>query len=100
MNEDADPDACDAVTAAIECERRALEREGVPVLLALEDLRSAPVQPRDEAAQAHGARFARLLDRYAAELAPDARDGDARALYSVLAVIGYCHVSGARRSWR
>ncbi len=95
-----DDEACDAVAAAQDCERRALEREGVPVLLALEDLRTEPIHGRDEAARAQGARFAELLGRYAAELVPDARDGDAQALYSVLAVIGYCHVSGARRSWR
>ncbi len=91
---------CDAREAAKEYERRALEREGVPVVLALEDLRTEPLLVRDENARAQGSRYAELLRHYATDLVPTARDGDAKALYSVLAVIGHCHVAGGRRSWR
>jgi hypothetical protein len=82
----------DPRAAAAECERRALEREGIPVVLALLDERPDPVRCVDEAAIAEGNRFAALFDTYRAALAPDADEHDAAALYSVVALLGQCHV--------
>jgi len=82
----------DPRAAAAECERRALEREGIPVVLALVDERPQPVRCTDEPAQAEGAQFAALFETYRAALAPGADEHDAAAVYSVVALIGQAHV--------
>jgi hypothetical protein len=87
MNPVADPRA-----AAAECERRALEREGIPVVLALVDERPEPVRCTDERAVAEGARFAELFETYRSAISPDADEQDAAAVYSVVALLGQCHV--------
>lgn len=88
----------DPRAAAAECERRALEREGIPVVLALVDERADPVRCTDQAAKAEGARFAALFETYRAALVPDADDHDAAAVYSVVALIGQAHVREGRHA--
>ncbi len=82
----------DVAAVAEDCARREVEREGVPVVLALLDRRPAPVDVQDERALAEGPRFADLLARYAQELVPGADDDDQAALYLVVEVLGRAHV--------
>ncbi|GIH28482.1 hypothetical protein Aph01nite_67920 [Acrocarpospora phusangensis] len=71
-----------------ENERRALEREGIPMFLALEDLRG-PIPP--VADRAEGPALAELTGTYAAAVRPEAEDGDLAALASVVTVLARVH---------
>ncbi|RJK94241.1 hypothetical protein [Vallicoccus soli] len=82
----------DVAAVAEDCARREIEREGVPVVLAMPDRREAPVPVVDPRALAEGGRFAALLDAYGEELAPGAADDDVAALYAVVEVMGRAHV--------
>lgn len=75
------------------CEARALEREGIPMILALEDLRE-DATVRDERALAEGPMFAQLLETYRTALRPDASDEDAGELGTVIAVLAFAHFNG------
>jgi hypothetical protein len=71
-----------------DCEQRALEREGIPMFLALEDLTG---RFPGAAQTAEGARLAELTGHYAGRLRPDAEDGDLAALASVITVLARVH---------
>lgn len=82
----------DPVAAAIDSQRLALEREGIPVVLALEDRRDPPLVVRDKVARADGAALAELARRYCEAFFVNTTDDDPDALYTTLSVIGHCHV--------
>ena len=64
------PPAADVVAVAAACARRVLEREGIPMFLALHDARPGrDLAVVDDARREEGARLAALLDGYAAALA-------------------------------
>ncbi|MEO3890813.1 hypothetical protein [Nonomuraea sp. B5E05] len=72
--------------------QRALEREGIPMFLALEDLTGSPVPPvGDAAVLAEGAELDGLLGHYAERLAPGAADDDLGELSSVITVLARAH---------
>lgn len=72
-----------------ECFARALDREGIPMVLALvsEVGEIPPVQ--DDATLAEGARLARDMDRSRAALVPTSRDGDVGSVITVLQTVSY-----------
>ncbi|NUP64606.1 MAG: hypothetical protein HOV96_08625 [Nonomuraea sp.] len=72
-------------------QQRALEREGIPMFLALEDLTGPPAPAKDGKVLSEGAELDRLLGHYARSLAPDAADGDLGQLSSVLTVLARAH---------
>lgn len=73
-------------------EKRALEREGIPMFLALEDLTSRPIPPvRDARTLAEGSALDELLGHYAERLTPEAADDDLRELASVVTVLARVH---------
>lgn len=82
----------DPVAAATACQRLALEREGIPVVLALEDRRDPPLEVHDPMARADGTALADLARVYTKSLFVNTVDADADALYTTLSVIGHCHV--------
>ncbi len=70
------------------CEQRALEREGIPMFLALEDLTGRFPGAAD---RSDGPELGRITGRYAERLRPGADDGDLAALASVLTVVARVH---------
>ncbi|MGW7276114.1 hypothetical protein ACWGH5_37080 [Streptomyces sp. NPDC054864] len=75
------------------CEQRALEREGIPMFLALEDLTSGAVPPvTDTDAVAEGPQLAALTATYRQQLKPQAKDGDLAELASVVTVLAATHL--------
>ncbi|WP_084963896.1 hypothetical protein [Thermoactinospora rubra] len=81
----------DPETVLADCEQRALEREGIPMVLALEDLTGGLPPVRDASALAEGPELARLLGHYGERLRPGAADDDLKALASVLTVLARAH---------
>ena len=86
----------DPVAAHRACTARELEREGIPVVLALVDRRPDAVR---DVAGAGGVPAGEpepglvdVFDAYAAALSPGAADDDAAALYAVVELIGWAHV--------
>ncbi|MGW7072591.1 hypothetical protein ACWGII_29700 [Streptomyces sp. NPDC054855] len=76
-----------------ECEQRALEREGIPMFLALEDLTTGSIPPvTDAAALAEGPQLAALTTTYRQQLKPEAEDADLAALASVITVLAATHL--------
>ncbi|EGJ73060.1 hypothetical protein STTU_0271 [Streptomyces sp. Tu6071] len=69
---------------------RVLEREGIPMVLALQ---GAAPRPADAAPEAEGAELADLLRHYRAALAPEADDDAEPALIDVLQVMGAAHLT-------
>lgn len=78
----------DPGTILAENERRALEREGIPMFLALEDLRGPSTPAAD---RAEGPALADLTGRYASVVRPEAADDDLAALASVVTVVARVH---------
>lgn len=76
-----------AAAAEVEYAGRLLEREGIPMVLALVD-ETAPADPA-------GPGHAELLRAYREVLRPGAADDDATALQDVLAVLSWVHRPGA-----
>ncbi|MER5950367.1 hypothetical protein ABT127_30425 [Streptomyces sp. NPDC001904] len=71
---------------------RVLEREGIPMFLALQVPSHATDQPRGPArADAEGEELAGLLRHYRGALVPDAPDDAEPALIEVLQVMGAAH---------
>lgn len=81
----------DPHTVLADCQSRAVEREGIQSVLALEDLQGSAAAVTDERALVEGAGFASLLWTYRRALEPEAADDDASALLNVLTVLGYAH---------
>lgn len=85
--------------AAVEacCLARALHSEGIPMVLALEDVTGAPTSTPASAPDAPpvrhelGERYADLVERYRAAIRPDAADDDYWAVHDVLVVLAYAH---------
>ena len=83
----------DPAAAHRACTARELEREGIPVVLALVDRREDPPDTtRTAAAAAPEPGLVDVFDAYAAALSPGAADDDAAALYAVVELIGWAHV--------
>ncbi|MFD4374354.1 hypothetical protein [Streptomyces sp. NPDC058486] len=74
-----------------DCEQRALEREGIPMFLALEDLTGPAPRVGDAVAVAEGPRLAGLATTYREQVRPDADDSDLAALASVITVLARTH---------
>ncbi len=68
---------------------RALEREGIPMFLALQSVEPRPA--REEPVRAEGAGLAALLGHYRTALAPEAADDAEPALIDVLQVMAVSH---------
>ncbi|HEX4812258.1 MAG TPA: hypothetical protein VFV66_05845 [Nonomuraea sp.] len=81
----------DAAGVLADCEQRALEREGIPMFLALEDLTGGLPAVRDERALAEGPELARLTGHYQELLRPEAGDDDLKSLASVITVLARAH---------
>ncbi|MGW2339527.1 hypothetical protein [Streptomyces sp. NPDC001661] len=71
---------------------RVLEREGIPMFLALQDFSRDSDRPQEQdPADAEGEELADLLRHYRATLAPEAADGNEPALIEVLQIMGAAH---------
>ena len=81
----------DPAAAHRACTARVLEREGIPVVLALVDRRRGAEATGPPPAPPE-AGLVEVFDAYAAALAPGAADDDAAALYSVVELLGWAHV--------
>jgi hypothetical protein len=81
-----------------DCERRALEREGIPMFLALEDLTGDFPPVRDEESLREGPGLARLNRDYAGRLRPGVADDDLPALASVITVLARTHFDEGSRA--
>ncbi|WP_407562862.1 hypothetical protein [Streptomyces sp. 184] len=81
-----------------DCDRRALEREGIPMFLALEDLTGALPPVREQDALREGPELAALNRAYADRLRPGAPDDDLAALASVLTVLARTHFDEGSRA--
>ena len=82
----------DALALLRECQDRVLEREGIPMVLALVDEAAGDRTQRpvpDASAMHEGARLAALMDDLARELAPTGRDGDLGRVVMVLQALSY-----------
>lgn len=88
-----DPGAIRA--AGAEYAGRRLEREGIPMVLALLDETGAGVSVADAGTLRDGAAYAALLDEYRSVLRPGAADTDLEALYDAAAVVAWVHRPGA-----
>jgi hypothetical protein len=92
----ADPVAVERVTAA-----RALHAEGIPMVLALEDVSGpggtptasteTPAAPERDAVRAVGGALARRVEEYRALLRPQAAEDDDWAVHDVLVVVAFAH---------
>ena len=90
LPDDASDDAPDdALDLLRESQDRVLEREGIPMLLALVDETALDADGSREAAGAEGDRLARLLDLLAEALAPTGRDDDLGRTAVVLQAAAY-----------
>lgn len=89
----------DPPAAEAQCAGRLLEREGIPMVLALVDEAPAVAAPpgrvpvTDATARDEGLRFAALLAHYRDALRPDA--DDALAVQDVVTVLAWAHRPGA-----
>lgn len=85
----------DAATALLRaCHARRLEREGVPMILALVDERGENTESTDPQTRADGAAYADLLSRYAGLLTPTTafRPDDEGSLITILQVVAFAHL--------
>lgn len=75
------------------CHSRRLDREGIPMVLALVDERRPTTPSADERARADGAAYADLLGSYAEILVPDGvfRPTDEGGLITALQVLAFAH---------
>jgi len=86
-------DIATARTLLRECHTRRLDREGIPMVLALVDERGTLPPARDEQSRADGARYADLLGRYTDALVPPPqfRPDDEGGLITAMQVLAYAH---------
>jgi hypothetical protein len=82
----------DPQSVLADCEQRALEREGIPMFLALEDLTGTMSPVTDAAATAEGPHLATLTATYRQQLKPGTEDGNLAALASVITVLAATHL--------
>ena len=68
---------------------RVLEREGIPMILALVSEIDTPPAATDDRTRAEGEWLAGTMDRYRTELVPSSRDDDLGCLISVLQAVSY-----------
>ena len=76
----------DAVAAVRRAQDRELDREGIPMVLALVDC-AGPPEPAAERADGPG--LAATMDAYHSALAPDQRDGDLGIVHTILTVVAH-----------
>jgi hypothetical protein len=76
------------------CQDRVLEREGIPMVLALVSEVGAEPSVSSPAVRAEGERLAAWLDRYRDALIPDMREDDNGCLISVLQAVSYVEFAG------
>ena len=72
-----------------ECQDRVLEREGIPMVLALVSEVATMPPAADASARADGAAIAASMDRFRAALVPGSRDDDMGCVITVLQVASY-----------
>jgi hypothetical protein len=72
-----------------ECQDRQLEREGIPMVLALVNEVAPMAEVVDQRARADGQAVAETLDRFRAALVPGSRDDDMGCLVTVLQAASY-----------
>ncbi len=90
-----DPDQANALLRA--CHTRRLDREGIPMVLALVDERHETVPSSNDRTRADGTTLADLLGAYADILVPPPifRPDDEGALITAMQVLAYAHFSGS-----
>jgi hypothetical protein len=86
----------DSATAAMllrSCHSRRLDREGIPMIVALADERHPTATSGDDRTRYDGRRYGDLLGTYAELLTPSSvfRPDDEGALITVLQVLAYAH---------
>ncbi|MEU2658363.1 hypothetical protein ABZ615_23945 [Streptomyces sp. NPDC007325] len=81
-----------------DCEQRALEREGIPMFLALEDLTGPSPRVTDERAAAEGPALAALTRTYREQVRPEAQDDDLASLASVITVLARTHLDEEKKA--
>jgi hypothetical protein len=91
------PPADDVLAVAAECRARILEREGIPMFVALHDARPGrDLRVRDPLGVAEGERLAGLFDHYGRALVAAPADGtvppEAAAVIDVLVVLSDQHL--------
>lgn len=88
---DADPasDPGAEIRLLRECQDRALDREGIPMLLTLVSEVGPMPAVTDERARAEGLQLAHRLDAIRAAIAPTGRDGDMGRVVTVLQAGSY-----------
>lgn len=93
MSESVPPTLAEARTLLRECHTRRLDREGIPMVLALVDERGTFQVAEDAASRAEGARYAGLLGAYTDLLTPSSvfREDDEGGLITALQVLAYRH---------
>lgn len=72
-----------------ECQDRVLEREGIPMVLALVSEIGPMPEVSDRPVRADGARLAESMDHFRAALVPTSRDGDMGCLITVMQATSY-----------
>lgn len=76
------------------CQDRLLEREGIPMVLALVSEVGPVPAAQSDAVRADGERIAGCMDFYRAALLPGMRDGDNGCLISVMQAVAYLDFAG------
>ena len=76
------------------CQDRVLEREGIPMVLALVNEVGPPPTVDSAEVRAEGARLAGAVDAYRAALVPSGRDDDLGCLISVLQAVAFQDFAG------
>ncbi|HZZ95814.1 MAG TPA: hypothetical protein VFE19_02275 [Jatrophihabitantaceae bacterium] len=71
------------------CQDRVLEREGIPMVLALVSETGAVPAAQAATVQADGQRLAAAIEHYRDELIPDMRDDDNGCLISIMQAVSY-----------
>ena len=84
----------DALILLRQCDDRVLEREGIPMVLALVS-EVGPMPTADDAARADGARIAGSMDELCEALMPSGRDRDLGRIMIVAQAAAYADFGGA-----
>lgn len=79
---------------------RILEREGIPMVLALFDETGAATPLPTDRLRAAGGQLAAAMDAVRADLVPHSADTDLGCLISVLQAVSYADANPERPAWR
>jgi hypothetical protein len=88
----------DEFAALVSAQDRRLEREGIPMYLALVSETVQPVPSPPAARVAEGRRLADSLERFRQAVAPNQRDDDHGVYISIMQAVSYCDFDASRLS--